>query len=1199
MVADTPALERMPSGRTVTIDANEAVARVAYALNDVIALYPITPASPMGEWADTWAAEGRKNLWGVAPAVVEMQSEGGAAGALHGALQTGSLATTFTASQGLLLMLPNLFKIAGELTPAVFHVASRAIATHALSIFGDHSDVMSARMCGWALLCSATVQEAQDFAAIAQAATLESRIPFLHFFDGFRTSHEITKIVPLDDLQLRAMIDETLVRAHRERALSPDHPFIRGTSQNPDVFFQATEGRSPYHVACPGVVQRAMDHFAALTGRAYRLFEYHGSASAEHVVVLMGSASETAIETSRWLNAHDARTGVVKVRLYRPFGAAQFIAALPVTTRSIAVLDRCKEPGSIGEPLFLDVAHAVRESGSEKFPHPPMIVGGRYGLASKEFTPAMARAVFENLVNPHPRNRFTIGIEDDISGSSLMFEESFDIEPDEIFRAVFYGFGSDGTVGANKESIKIIGRASNLHAQAYFVYDSKKAGAVTTSHLRFGPRPICAPYLIQSAHFIGCHHPRFVDSPDVTEALRPGGTLLVNTPVPPAQAWRWLPVSTQARLVEKRARLYVIDGSAAARECGLGGRINTVMQACFFAISGILPKDEALAAVKDSIRRSYAKKGDLIVAMNLAAVDLALANLHEIKPETPIDLPPPGTPPSDNAPAFVRHVVRPLLAGRGNRLPVSALPRDGTFPSGTSRWEKRNLAPEIPVWNPDICVQCGKCVMVCPHATIRSKACAEEWFSKAPSAFKSAPARLPAWKDLRYVLQVAPQDCTGCGICVEVCPVRDKSEPRFKAINMQPRSPQNEGEAENWEFFLRLPDPPRAETRVEHVREMQALEPLFEFSGACAGCGETPYLRLLTQLFGDRLLVANATGCSSIYGGNLPTTPWAVGRDGRGPAWANSLFEDNAEFGLGFRVSLDQQRRCAAELLEALSPQVGDSFVRDILHAPQHDAAEIAAQRERTAVLQRVLTDIDRPEATALRPIVDAFVRKSVWIVGGDGWGYDIGYGGIDHVLASGRDVNILLLDTEVYSNTGGQCSKATPRGAVAKFSAGGKASAKKDLGLMAMTVGTAYVASVAMGAKDEHTLHAFLEAEAYEGPSLVIAYSHCIAHGIDMRRGMQAQRDAVLAGHWLLYRYHPARRRKGENPLQLDSPRPQLRIADYFASEHRFRMLAHTHPEDAARFADLAQSDADSRRRLYEHLAARSLVVNPTSLSP
>jgi len=1191
----------MNTARFSTMDGNEAVARVAYALSEVIALYPITPASPMGEWADAWASANVKNLWQDVPSMIEMQSEGGAAGAVHGALQTGALATTFTASQGLLLMLPNMFKIAGELTPAVFHVAARSIATHALSIFGDHSDVMAARMTGWAMLGAANVQEAQDFALIAHAATLEARVPFVNFFDGFRTSHEIAKIELLDDAVLRALIDEDRIHEHRARALSPEHPVLRGSAQNPDVFFQSRERAKPYYAAVPEIVQRTMDRFAELTGRPYRVFEYHGAPDADRVLVLMGSGVETACATVDFLNASGAKCGVLAVRLFRPWDAARLVAALPKTTRSIAVLDRCKEPGSPGEPLFLDVVASLEETWAQ--PVRPRVIGGRYGLASKEFTPAMVKAVLDELNAAQPRKRFTVGIHDDLNGTSLDWDEEFDIESDDTYRALFYGLGSDGTVGANKETIKIIGESTPEFAQGYFVYDSKKAGAVTVSHLRFGPREIRAPYLIRRAHFIGCHQPLFLERFDVAESLRSGGVLLLNTPVPASEAWGKLPAPIQHTLVDRGARLFVIDGTRVARECRLGGRVNTVMQTCFFAVSGVLPADEALRAIKDSIRRTYAKKGEEIVQMNLAAVDATLAHLHEVELGA-VGASGDFAPAIEaRAPQFVREVLGEILAGRGERVPVSALPADGTFPTGTARWEKRNLATEIPVWDADLCVQCGKCVLVCPHAAIRGKAYEPAALAGAPATFLSHEARLPAWKGLRYTLQIAPEDCTGCGLCVDVCPARNKSEARLKAINLQPQAPRRDAERVNWEFFLALLPTPQADVPPERVRELQVREPLFEFSGACAGCGETPYLKLLTQLFGDRLLVANATGCSSIYGGNLPTTPWTTNAAGRGPAWANSLFEDNAEFGFGFRVALDQQREIAAGLLRALAPQLGDHLVGQILEAPQSDEADLAEQRERVVELRARLRTLDGPAARGLETVADALVRKSVWIVGGDGWAYDIGFGGLDHVLASGRNVKVLVLDTEVYSNTGGQCSKATPRAAVAKFAAGGKPGGKKDLGLMAMTYGNIYVASVAMGAKDEHTLRAFLEAEAYDGPSLIIAYSHCIAHGIDLRLGLQHQKSAVESGQWLLYRFDPRRAARGENALQIDSPRPRETIANYFASENRFRMLTKTHPEEARRLLALAQRDAQSRRALYEYLASRpapeTTIENPAEAHP
>jgi pyruvate-ferredoxin/flavodoxin oxidoreductase len=1216
------------------LDANEAVARVAYALNEVIAIYPITPASPMGEWADAWSAAGVKNLWGTVPAVIEMQSEGGAAGVIHGALQTGALSTTFTSSQGLLLMIPNMYKIAGELTPTVFHIAARSLAAQALSIFGDHSDVMAARATGWSMFCSASVQEAQDLALIAHAATLESRIPFLHFFDGFRTSHEIAKIVTLPNEVLLEMIDEERVIEHRARALSPDHPVIRGTAQNPDVYFQARETVNPLYAACPQIVQRTMDRFAELTGRRYGLFEYHGATDAERVIVLMGSGCEAVHETVDFLNGQNEKVGVLKVRLYRPFDAKAFVKMLPANVCHIAVLDRTKEPGAGGEPLYLDCVNALHEQGRANV----QVVGGRYGLSSKEFTPAMIKAVFENLVpsspNPppagsyfdqglplqtkvptevagrpsqlkqlaalrarsgSPKNHFTVGIDDDLSHTSLDVDPNFSVEPDDVVRAQFFGLGSDGTVGANKESIKIIGENTDYFAQGYFVYDSKKSGAMTISHLRFGPRPIRSTYLITKANFVACHQPFLLETCDLLRDFAKGGTFLLNSPLGPDRVWDRLPENVQRRLIEQRAKFFVIDGNKVARDAGMGGRINTVMQTCFFAISGVLPAQQAIEAIKNSVRKTYAKKGDEIVEMNLRAVDQTLAHLHEVKiPDAVVPIASGSNGEPKRAAEFVRDVLGEIIAGRGDRVPVSALPNDGTYPTGTTQFEKRNLAIEVPVWDSAVCIQCGRCVMVCPHGVIRSKAYESAVLHGAPSSFKSAEARLPEWKGLTYTLQVAVEDCTGCGICVDVCPARNKSEARLKAINMQSQVPLRETERENWNFFLSIPEMDRRQVSTDHVRKMQVQQPLFEFSGACAGCGETPYIKLLTQLFGDRLIIANATGCSSIYGGNLPTTPYAKDRNGRGPAWSNSLFEDNAEFGLGFRVSLDKQQEFAGELLQQLSPQVGRNLATEILNARQRDEADIFDQRERVSELKRRLGSLGDPIAKRLLALADTLVRKSVWIVGGDGWGYDIGYGGLDHVLASGRNVKVLLLDTEVYSNTGGQCSKSTPRAAVAKFASGGKRAPKKDLGLMAMTYGTIYVASVAMGARDEHTLKAFLEAEAYDGPALIIAYSHCIAHGINMTTAMQNQKVAVNTGQWLLYRYNPERLPLGENPLQLDSAAPRVKLADYFKLEQRFKILEKSEPRAARELLDQAQADVNARRAFYEFLATRKFNTTP-----
>jgi pyruvate-ferredoxin/flavodoxin oxidoreductase len=1178
---------------STTIDGNEAVASVAYRLNEVIAIYPITPSSAMGEWADAWAAAGEKNVWGAVPSVVEMQSEGGAAGVVHGALQTGSLTTTFTASQGLLLMIPNMYKIAGELTPMVMHVAARSLAAQGLSIFGDHSDVMASRATGFALLCSASVQEAMDFAVIAQAASLESRIPFLHFFDGFRTSHEVSKVETLTDDDLRAMIDLDAVLAHRARALSPDRPVLRGTAQNPDVYFQARESVNPFYLACPDVVQEMMNKFARLTGRQYRLFEYHGAADAERVIVLMGSGAEAAHETVDYLNAQGERVGVLKVRLFRPFDAARFVAALPATTRAIAVLDRTKEPGSAGEPLYLDCVTAISEGlnqGWGELKIHPKVVGGRYGLASKEFTPAMIKAVFDNLAAARPLNHFTVGIDDDVTHASLDYDESFSVESDSVVRALFYGLGSDGTVGANKNSIKIIGEHTGHFAQGYFVYDSKKSGAMTVSHLRFGPQPIRSTYLITRANFVACHQPVFLERYDLLSALAEGGTFLLNMPHGPGEIWARLPRVMQEELIGKRAKFYVIDASRVARENGMGSRINTVMQVCFFALSGALPKDEAIAAIKQSIRKTYGGKSEEVVAMNLRAVDSTLEHLYEVsvpaEAASELELPPPA---SAAAPPFVRNVLGEMIAGRGDRLPVSALPCDGTYPTGTARWEKRNLADEIPVWDPDVCIQCGKCALVCPHGVIRIKVYGPEHAASAPPTFKSCDAKDREWKGLKYTIQVAPEDCTGCAVCVDVCPAKNKSQTRLKAINMQPQPPLRAAERANWAHFLAVPDVDRRLLKISSVRQQQLQEPLFEFSGACAGCGETPYIKLLTQLFGDRALIANATGCSSIYGGNLPTTPYTANADGRGPAWSNSLFEDNAEFGLGFRVSLDQQREFAGRLLNRLSREVGDELAGEILSARQRDEADIHEQRERVAELKRRLQGLDSDEARQLLALANLFVRKSVWIVGGDGWAYDIGFGGLDHVLASGHDVNVLVLDTEVYSNTGGQMSKATPRAAVAKFAAAGKRAAKKDLGLIAMSYGHVYVARVALGARDEHTLKAFIEAEAHDGPSLIIAYSHCIAHGINMTTGMQNQKAAVDAGQWPLYRYDPARAAHGANPLQLDSRAPKIPIEQYLYLENRFKMLTKSHPDEAKRLLREAQEDVYARWRFYEYLAART----------
>jgi pyruvate-ferredoxin/flavodoxin oxidoreductase len=1175
----------------ITIDGNEAAARVAYQLSEVVAIYPITPSSPMGEWADQWAAERKPNLWGSVPTVIEMQSEGGAAGALHGALQAGSLGTTFTASQGLLLMIPNMYKIAGELTPSVIHVAARSLAAQALSIFGDHSDVMACRQTGFALLASNAVQEAQDLAAIAHLATLASRVPFLHFFDGFRTSHEVNKIEALGPDELHRLTDDAAVRAHRARALSPDRPVLRGTAQNPDVYFQARESVNPYYLACPAIVAQTMERFAEVTGRRYGLFDYVGAPDAERVVVLMGSGAEAAHEAVEWLVARGEKVGVLKVRLYRPFASDRFVAALPATVRAIAVLDRTKEPGSAGEPLYQDAVTAIVEAfaaGTAPFPEMPRVVGGRYGLSSKEFTPAMVRAVLDELARPAPRNHFTIGITDDVTHTSLAWDAAFSTEDPGTFRGLFYGLGADGTVGANKNSIKIIGEGTDNSAQGFFVYDSKKSGSITVSHLRFGTTPIRSTYLVSRANFVACHQFSFLEKLDMLEGAEPGATFLLNAPFGPDEIWDRLPRVTQQRIIERRLRFFVVDAEKVAEQAGLGRRINSVMQTCFFAISGVLPREEAIRKIKEAIQYTYGRRGEKVVQMNFAAVDNAIAALHEVHVPSQVtstfDLRPPVPP---EAPAFVRKVTAEIIAGRGDALPVSAFPVDGTWPTGTAQWERRNIALEIPIWDEAICIQCGKCVLVCPHAVIRAKLCAPDALAGAPAGFKSAPARWKEFRDQRYVLAVAPEDCTGCALCVEICPVKNKSETRLKAINMAPQPPIREREAANWAFFLDLPDPPRAPLSLGAVKDVQLLTPLFEFSGACAGCGETPYVKLVSQLFGDRTIVANATGCSSIYGGNLPTTPWAVNREGRGPAWSNSLFEDNAEFGLGMRLALDAQGAHARSLLERLRPALGAERVDALLTAEQGAEGAVAAQRVRVAELKEALAGLRTPEALELLAVADALVEKLVWVIGGDGWAYDIGYGGLDHVLASGRDVNILVLDTEVYSNTGGQASKATPRGAVAKFAAGGRPSAKKDLALMAMAYGNVYVAQVAMGADDGQCVRAFLEAAAWPGPSLIIAYSHCIAHGFDLIHGMDQQKLAVKTGYWPLFRYNPALRDQGRNPLQLDARPPSVPLAQFTNNETRYRMLVHADPAAAQRLAELAQGDVQRRWSLYTHLAA------------
>ena len=1176
---------------TAILDGNEAAASVAYRLNEVIAIYPITPASPMGEWADQWKEEGRKNIWGSIPTVIEMQSEGGAAGTLHGALQAGALGTTFTASQGLLLMIPNMYKIAGELTPTVIHVAARSLATHALSIFGDHSDVMAARATGFAMLCSNSVQEAGDFALIAHAAALASRIPFLHFFDGFRTSHEVNKISLPEDEDLRALIDDTLVRQHRQRALSPDHPLLRGTAQNPDVFFQAREAINPFYRACPTIVRDVMDRFAQRTGRSYRLFDYVGDPEAERVIVMMGSGAGAVEETIEHLLQRGEKVGLLKVRLFRPFAIEAFLSALPKTVRTIAVLDRTKEPGSLGEPLYQDVVTALSESrpaddaASQILPR---VIGGRYGLSSKEFTPAMAKATLDELKKSAPKNHFTVGINDDVTHTSLDYDAEFSTEDPQTVRALFYGLGSDGTVGANKNSIKIIGKNTDNYAQGYFVYDSKKAGSVTVSHLRFGPRPIRSSYLITRASFVACHQFQFIDRMNVLDCAEPGATFLLNASFGGDEIWDHLPQSVQETIIQKKLKFYLIDAYKVARETGMGNRINTIMQTCFFAISGVLPREQAIEAIKNAIRETYGKRGEAVVAKNFVAVDQTLSHLQQVAVPSTATCGLRVLPPvPERAPGFVRDVIGPMIAGRGDALPVSAMPIDGTFPTGTAMWEKRNIAQQIPVWDEQLCIQCGKCVLVCPHAVIRAKVYDASLLGPAPTGFKSEKPRWREFESFRYTLQVSPEDCTGCELCVEVCPVKSKSEAKHKAINMQTQAPLREAESANWDFFTKLPEAGRNQLAHGQVKDAQLLEPLFEFSGACAGCGETPYIKLLTQLFGDRLMIANATGCSSIYGGNLPTTPYTVNSEGRGPAWSNSLFEDNAEFGLGMRLAVDKQADYARELVARLASQLGDSLVNGLVNADQSSEAGIEGQRERIAELRKKIVLIDSPAARDLLAVADALARKSVWLVGGDGWAYDIGAGGLDHVLGSGMNVNVLVLDTEVYSNTGGQMSKATPRGAVAKFASGGKQAGKKDLAMEAISYGSVYVARVAMGGNDTHTVKAFLEAEAYNGPSLIIAYSHCIAHGYDMSQGMAQQKAAVLSGYWPLMRYNPELRQEGKNPFLLDSRAPSIPFKQYAYQEARYTMLARSNPEVARELLHLAQEDVHRQWEVYSNRAA------------
>lgn len=1172
------------------IDGNEATAYVAYRVNEVCAIYPITPSSNMAEFADEWAAKGIPNIWGTVPEVIEMQSEAGAAGTVHGALQTGSLTTTFTASQGLMLMLPNMYKIAGELTAAVFHVAARALAAQGLSIFGDHQDVMAARTTGFAMLSSASVQEAHDFALISQTATLQSRVPFLHFFDGFRTSHEVSKVQLLSNEEIMAMIPDELVFEHRKRGLNPDHPFIRGTAQNPDVYFQGRETVNTFYHATPGIVEEAMEKFAQLTGRKYELFQYTGAPDAEEVILIMGSGGETAAETSVVLNKTGAKTGVLQIRLYRPFSIDHFLKALPTTVKSVAVLDRTKEPGAAGEPLFQDVMStlvlALQRGTISRLPR---LIGGRYGLSSKEFTPAMVKAVFDELKKPQPKEQFTLGIKDDVTFTSLDYDPSFTLDETKWTQALFFGLGADGTVGANKNSIKIIGENTAMHAQGYFVYDSKKSGARTVSHLRFGPDPIRAPYLLTQANFVACHQFNFTEKVEMLNYIMPGGTFLLNSPYSVEEVWEKMPAHVQKAIIAKKLKFFVIDATTVARDNGMAGRINTIMQTCFFALSGVLPREEAIEAIKHAIEKTYAKKGRSVVEKNFKAVDATLDHLYQV------DYPQHVTAEEASilvvpaeAPAFVQEVTAMMMADQGNELSVSQMPIDGTFPSGTTKWEKRNISDLVAVWEPDLCIQCGNCAFVCPHSVIRSKFFHESELEKAPEGFKFAPINARGFPETKYTLEVYLEDCTGCELCVQACPATDPMDRSHKAINMGSKAEILATEQENIRYFEQIPWNDRGQVNFSTVHGTQFLEPLFEFSGACAGCGETPYIKLLTQLFGDRLLIANATGCSSIYGGNLPTTPYTTNADGRGPGWSNSLFEDNAEFGLGMRLTADKQMGYAADLLQRLAPQLGEDFVLQLMQSPQLLESDIIQQRNYVDELRRRLQAIDTPDARRLLSVSDQLVRRSVWLVGGDGWAYDIGYGGVDHALASGRNINVLVLDTEVYSNTGGQMSKSTPTAATAKFAAAGKRVGKKDLAMQAISYGNVYVARIAFGANPQQTLLAMREAEAYDGPSLILAYSHCIAHGIDMKDGLNQQQRAVASGYWPLIRYNPQLRKKDRNPFVLDSPRPTMALKDYAYKEMRYRVLANSNPVEAEELMKLAQEMVNLRWKSYEELATK-----------
>lgn len=1190
--------------KMVTIDGNEAAAYVAHKVNEVIAIYPITPSSTMGELSDEYSAKGQKNIWGSVPSVTEMQSEGGAAGAVHGALQTGALTTTFTASQGLLLMIPNMYKIAGELTSTVFHVTARSLAAQGLSIFGDHSDVMAARQTGWVMLASNNPQEAMDMALISHRATLETHLPFIHFFDGFRTSHEVSKIEQLSIDDLKAMMPDHLVLAHRKKGLTPDAPMMRGTAQNPDVYFQGRETVNPYYAKTPGIIQNVMDEFGKLVGRKYKLFDYYGAPDAERVIIMMGSGAEAVAETVDFLASKGEKIGLIKVRLYRPFSGEHLLQAIPKTTKSIAVLDRTKEPGSNGEPLYHDVLTVLTEAMQEgTLPTPtfPKFIGGRYGLSSKEFTPAMIKGIYDELSKTKPKNHFTIGIIDDLTHSHLDYDSEFSTETPDVFRGMFYGLGADGTVGANKNSIKIIGEETDNYAQGYFVYDSKKSGSMTISHLRFGKKQIRSTYLISRPTFVACHNFSFVEKFDMLANAENGAVFLLNSPHSKDEVWKFLPGRMQKQIIEKKIKFYVIDGLEVAKKTGMGGRINTIMQTCFFAISGVLPREEAISKIKEAVKKTYGKKGEEVVKKNFEAIDQTLENLFEVPVQTKIT----GSMDevavvSDKAPDFVKNITAMMMAGKGDFITTSMMPADGTYPTGTTQWEKRNIATDIPVWDTETCIQCGKCAMVCPHAVIRIKAYDSSHLNNAPATFKSTDAKGREFEpNTKYTIQVAPEDCTGCELCVEVCPAKNKQNTSLKAINMAPQLPIRETEKKNWEHFLSIPEYDRSKINTSTVKGSQLLQPLFEFSGACSGCGETPYLKLISQLFGDRMVVANATGCSSIYGGNLPTTPWSQNADGRGPAWSNSLFEDNAEFGLGYRLSIDKHFEMATEYVLALKDKLDPALVEGLLNADQKEEAGVFAQRERVVTLKAALKSIDSSAARMLETLADYLVKKSVWIVGGDGWAYDIGYGGLDHVLASGKNVNIIVLDTEVYSNTGGQMSKSTPMGAVAKFAAGGKRNGKKDLGLIAMSYGNVYVAKIAMGASDVQTIKAIQEAEKYDGPSLIIAYSHCIAHGYNLKYGMQQQKLAVDSGHWQLFRYNPDLALEQKNPFQLDSKAPKIRLEEYIYNETRYKMLTKMNPTVARDLLDRSQSDIKARWKHYETLAGEDFATNSNGINP